>query len=111
MKPRKPKPWWMSYPRKYWTAEERELAYREGWRPKEFTWPERVETNLPGHYEPPVESREQAQRRRVAAIVKANRASRRKRRPSPPSTRRTGMSAAEPPQTITRNLGSVFRVR
>ena len=74
MKPRRK--WWETYPTKYWSTGEREQAYRDGYRPPPFAWPERDETNLPGHYEPPFESSEQAQRRRVDAIVKSVRKSR-----------------------------------
>jgi hypothetical protein len=119
MKPRRP--WWATYPRKYWTAEERQQAYRDGYRPPSFKWPARYETNLPGHYEPPVESFEEARRRRVDAIVKSVRRSRRDadavlaKHGTPRPTRRAGLSTAEPqrqaPRTVTRNVGSVLRVR
>jgi hypothetical protein len=68
MKPRRP--WWQTYPARYWTPEEKELAIRAGWSPPPFKWPARYETNLPGHYEAPVESPERARARRVDAIVK-----------------------------------------
>ena len=71
MKPRARRPWWQTYPTRYWTPQERELAIRDGWSPSPFKWPARVETNLPGAYEaPPVESPERARARRVDAIVK-----------------------------------------
>ena len=30
---RKPPPWWVTYPRRYWTEAERVAAIKDGWRP------------------------------------------------------------------------------
>jgi hypothetical protein len=30
---KKPKPWWQTYPKEYWTPEDRRAAIKDGWRP------------------------------------------------------------------------------